>query len=356
MKKQAISLDALKNALNVVARNKKSIGLVGAGATATGVPMAAWYSQQAPSDPKAVDRGTGEAKVTNLDKWIGQRTLRKALKKIHKDPDVKVESGLHRVRIPKSKLRKEVLKYMDFAPSLVAVPERGQDKLTTYRQFDTAAHLHSHGKNWLLHQDKYPALTMAMKNPKNKGKMRKAIESGMKHVGLEGVGGYFDWLKNMVTGVPTMGERIDAMRDPKKFPKVVAWMKKKEKEELAKQREKKASSYEELNLRVGDATLTVEVADDEPKRVLGLSGREKLAEDRGMLFSPSGSYWMKDCNFDLDVMFIDKQAQVCDVQTMKHSDPYRVYTCRSEETPILAVEAPAGWCERNGVKIGDKIS
>ena len=344
-KRAAIDLNALR----------KAIGHALLGGSAVGLPAAVWYSRQPPADPEALDPHTGKPKVTNFDKWKGDIALHEALRRVHEDPDVKVDSGLHRVRIPKTRLKKDVLKYLNFVPTKIAVPERGQAQLTTYRQFDSAAHLHSHGDKWLMHQDRYPALNMAIRNPKNKGKMRKAIEGGLKHIGLEGIGGYIDWLGNVFKGGPTMAERAEAMRNPDKYPEIAAWLKKEEQKQLG-ELSKQGSAYEELKVRIKDKELAVEVADDDLKRMRGLSGREKLADDRGMLFSPGGAYWMKGCNFDLDVMFIDKEARVADVQTMRSSEPHKVHACRSEEEPVLAIEAPAGWCKRNGIEIGDAIS
>ena len=51
----------------------------------------------------------------------------------------------------------------------------------------------------------------------------------------------------------------------------------------------------EAVVRVGDASVTAEVADDEASRTRGLSGRDRLAPDAGMLFvlpGDSPSFWM----------------------------------------------------------------
>lgn len=170
----------------------------------------------------------------------------------------------------------------------------------------------------------YTILKAAASDPRLLEEFRLELARGLADIGTDGIGEYMSWLK-VATPLDDAVEK------------------------------KAAPSYEELTLNVGDATLTVEVADDDGKRTLGLSGRKKLAEDRGMLFAPAGAYWMKGCNFDLDVMFIDKEAQVVDIQTMRCDDPDKVHVSQAGGSAILAVEAPAGWCERNGVEVGAEI-
>lgn len=61
-------------------------------------------------------------------------------------------------------------------------------------------------------------------------------------------------------------------------------------------------------LRVGDRSILVEVASDNASRALGLSYRDALASDRGMLFdfpSPQNrSFWMNGMKFPLDILFL----------------------------------------------------
>ncbi|MBI5465670.1 MAG: DUF192 domain-containing protein, partial [Candidatus Kerfeldbacteria bacterium] len=63
-------------------------------------------------------------------------------------------------------------------------------------------------------------------------------------------------------------------------------------------------------LKVGGTSLTVEVADSLSSRVQGLSGRDKLGPNHGMLFlfSSPGQYefWMKDMKFALDFLWLNQ--------------------------------------------------
>jgi hypothetical protein len=66
---------------------------------------------------------------------------------------------------------------------------------------------------------------------------------------------------------------------------------------------------------VGGVSVTAEVADDEASRTRGLSGRDRLDPDAGMLFllpGDSPSFWMKGMRFPIDIVWI-KGGRVVDV-------------------------------------------
>lgn len=71
-------------------------------------------------------------------------------------------------------------------------------------------------------------------------------------------------------------------------------------------------------IKIGEALLKVEIADTQGKRNKGLSGREKLASDSGMLFifeTPKKyQFWMKGMKFPLDMIFI-REGKVVDFLT-----------------------------------------
>ena len=67
-------------------------------------------------------------------------------------------------------------------------------------------------------------------------------------------------------------------------------------------------------------SLWVEVADTEKLRRRGLSGREYLANDKGMLFVMDGPswmrMWMKDCRIPLDVLYFDRDKKLINFHSM----------------------------------------
>ncbi|MGH2978481.1 MAG: DUF192 domain-containing protein, partial [Solirubrobacterales bacterium] len=66
---------------------------------------------------------------------------------------------------------------------------------------------------------------------------------------------------------------------------------------------------------VGEASVRAEIAADEAAQQRGLSGRERLAADGGMLFllaDDSPSFWMQGMRFPIDIVWI-RNGRVVDV-------------------------------------------
>lgn len=112
-----------------------------------------------------------------------------------------------------------------------------------------------------------------------------------------------------------------------------------------------------IDLRLGQAHVTAEVADTSQSRETGLMFRDSLPADHGMLFvfetPQQASFWMKNTRIPLSVGFIDSAGTLSEVRDMQPFD----------ETPILsrseriayALEVNQGWFERNHVPVGTKV-
>src|SRR6185295_2825118 len=63
-------------------------------------------------------------------------------------------------------------------------------------------------------------------------------------------------------------------------------------------------------ITIGHTELSVEIADTDVAREKGLSNRDQLAEDHGMLFdfkntaTDRPNFWMKEMRFDLDFLWV----------------------------------------------------
>ncbi len=103
------------------------------------------------------------------------------------------------------------------------------------------------------------------------------------------------------------------------------------------------------------ANLNVEIADDEPEREKGLSGRKHLDADGGMLFlldNRHAGFWMKDTLIPLSVAFISRCGQIVFIDEMVPE------TLNVHNTPAdyqFGLEANAGWFKRNGLDVGDEV-
>lgn len=111
-----------------------------------------------------------------------------------------------------------------------------------------------------------------------------------------------------------------------------------------------ASGGEEVEVRV-------EIADSPDEQAKGLMNRERLGEDRGMLFvfpdEQIRSFWMKNTLIPLSIAYIDSEGRIIDLQEMKARDdqlPHYV----SAEPARYALEVNQGFFEERGVEVGDR--
>ena len=115
-----------------------------------------------------------------------------------------------------------------------------------------------------------------------------------------------------------------------------------------------------LKLKINDDLLSVEISADALSRSRGLSGRESLCEDCGMVFVFGGeakhSFWMKDMNFPLDILYIkgDEIVEIFkNVQILDDMNEIKEIFPNKKADKVL--ELNAGWCETHNVQVGDRI-
>jgi len=110
----------------------------------------------------------------------------------------------------------------------------------------------------------------------------------------------------------------------------------------------------ELNIK--NTTFKLAVADTEEKRIKGLSGIEKLGESKGMIFileEPQEVYMvMRDMNFGLDFIFLDKDWRVLGFSSLLKDDKDGVV---SPKGCAIVIEIKRGKLEDLNLEIGDTI-
>ncbi len=112
-----------------------------------------------------------------------------------------------------------------------------------------------------------------------------------------------------------------------------------------------------VELGVGGHQVLVEIADDPAERSRGLMHRESLPEDQGMLFvypdeRAALGFWMRNTLIPLDIAFVDRELRIVDIQRLEPLDE----TTRYSAAPAMyALEMNAGWFEKHGVRVGDRI-
>jgi len=119
-----------------------------------------------------------------------------------------------------------------------------------------------------------------------------------------------------------------------------------------------------VEMMVKDKKIFIEIASTNEQMQKGLSGRDPLAEDEGMLFvfpekDTLQSFWMKDMKFDLDFIWINDDKVVQTHENIKHPSPGTPDSkleILTPKTPIDSVlEVNAGFVEKNNIKEGDSV-
>lgn len=113
-------------------------------------------------------------------------------------------------------------------------------------------------------------------------------------------------------------------------------------------------------VKIGGASLQVEIADNPMKRAQGLSGRKFMPENSGMLFifdKPAEyAFWMKDMLVPLDFIWIRQGVVVEVIEDVRPDDfpPPRILTPRQAVDQVIEVKA--GTVRNLGIKVGDSVS
>lgn len=109
---------------------------------------------------------------------------------------------------------------------------------------------------------------------------------------------------------------------------------------------------------VNDYPVTVELALTAEEQACGLSMRDTLADDHGMLFMHSTdrmmTFWMKDTRIPLSIAFLKSNGTILNMYEMKPMDSQARY--RSRAPARYALEMPARWFSRHRVKPGDRVA
>jgi uncharacterized membrane protein (UPF0127 family) len=112
-----------------------------------------------------------------------------------------------------------------------------------------------------------------------------------------------------------------------------------------------------IQTTTGRHQFTVEVAESESEKALGLMFRQSLDKRTGMLFSYSRSFeitmWMKNTYISLDMIFIKKNGVVHRIA--KGTEPFSEEVVASQGDVSAVLEVAAGVADEIGLQPGDKI-
>ncbi len=113
-----------------------------------------------------------------------------------------------------------------------------------------------------------------------------------------------------------------------------------------------------ISLRIGQAKILAEVADEPQERQVGLMGREQLAEGKGMLFvfsSPQPmNFWMRDTLVPLSIAYINGAGVIREIHDLQPLDETPAFSTFRDL--VYALEVPQGWFHRNKILPGDRVT
>ena len=103
--------------------------------------------------------------------------------------------------------------------------------------------------------------------------------------------------------------------------------------------------------------IDIEIADDAQKQATGLMYRDRMKENQGMLFifqkEDYQSFWMHNTQLPLDMIFVNKNLDIVTIR--KNTTPFSDQSYSSTKPAMYVIEVNAGYCDRNNIKVGDKI-
>jgi hypothetical protein len=117
-----------------------------------------------------------------------------------------------------------------------------------------------------------------------------------------------------------------------------------------------------IEMEISGKTFFVEVADEVSERNRGLSGRESLGENEGMLFvfeyPTVPVFWMKDMGFPIDIVWISESKIIGWVPNALpepgvQDENLSIYS--PPQSVDMVLEFSAGTVSREGFRLGDSV-
>lgn len=125
---------------------------------------------------------------------------------------------------------------------------------------------------------------------------------------------------------------------------------------LAGCQEQSPAGLPTVKMRIGSRTFNLEVARTEDEQKKGLMKRDSMPEDHGMIFpmprEEVQGFWMKDCRFPQDILFLDNRGKIVSIHQM---EAYDEKTTSSDYPARYAIELNKGVAAKTGVKAGDVL-
>lgn len=112
-------------------------------------------------------------------------------------------------------------------------------------------------------------------------------------------------------------------------------------------------------IEINDTKIEIEYSRSAEEKKQGLSDRESLCGNCGMLFVYNDyenlAFWMKNMHFPLDIIWIrdNKILKISNDLPPEGEKPEKTYS--ADEPVNFVLEVNAGFCENNGINVGDVV-
>lgn len=108
-------------------------------------------------------------------------------------------------------------------------------------------------------------------------------------------------------------------------------------------------------LRIGDGVFAARVATSDTDRATGLSNTNNLPADQAMIFVFNSDYkwpmWMKNMNYPLDMLWLNKDKNVVHIVKNASPDSYPDKFVPNSDARYV-IEVPAGTVDQKTIRIG----
>ena len=112
-----------------------------------------------------------------------------------------------------------------------------------------------------------------------------------------------------------------------------------------------------VTLIINDVELTTEIAEQFQQRYMGLSFREQLAPNAGMIFvyprEQQLTFTMRNTLLPLTIAYLSKDMKINEFHEMPVG-PNQFFP--SKLPAQFALEVNQGWFEKNGIVVGDQVT
>lgn len=113
-----------------------------------------------------------------------------------------------------------------------------------------------------------------------------------------------------------------------------------------------------VQLTIANKSYQLEIANTPTKQQQGLSNRNSMDKDKGMLFEfqkpAAACFWMKDMNFPIDMIWLDSTKKVIKLQNNVVPATFPKTFCPDQPASYV-VELSSGQAQQANLKLGDLL-